>query len=81
MNKLTLYTENKSVPGLINPKFLFIIAQQDATVFILLYFCRQLYMFRVLTPIISSSYSCNYGFWHWSTESTTIRCRCWVGPT
>jgi len=27
-----------------------IIAQQDATVFSLLYFCRQLYMFRVLTP-------------------------------
>jgi hypothetical protein len=27
-----------------------IIVQQDATVFSLLYFCRQLYMFRVLTP-------------------------------
>ena len=23
-------------------------------------------MFRVLTPIIRSSYSCNYSFWYWS---------------
>ena len=40
--------------------------------FSLLYFCRQLYMFRVLTPIISSLYSCNYSFWYWLTGSTTI---------
>ena len=40
------------------------IVQQDATVFSLLHFCRQLYMFRVLTPIIRSSYSCNYSFWY-----------------
>jgi len=33
-----------------------ITVQKDATVFSLLYFCRQLYMFRVLTPIIGSSY-------------------------
>jgi len=46
-----------------------IIVQQDATVFSLLYFCRQLYMFRVLTPIIRSSYSCSYSFWHRSTGS------------
>jgi len=56
-----------------------VIVQQDATVFSLLYFCRQLCMFRVLTPIIRSSYNCNYSFWHWPTESTTIRSRCWVG--
>jgi len=31
--------------------------------FSLLHFCRQLYMFRVLTPIIRSWYSCNYSFW------------------
>ena len=37
-----------------------IIVQQDATVFSSLHFCRQLYMFRVLTPIIRSWYSCNY---------------------
>ena len=54
--------------------------QQDATVFSLLYFCRQLYMFRVLTPIIRSSYKCNYSVWHWSNGSATVRSRCWV-PT
>ena len=46
--------------------------------FSLLHFCRQLYMFRVLTPIIRSWYSCNYSFWYWLTGSTTIRCRWWV---
>ena len=45
----------------------------------LLYLCRQLYMFRVLTPIIRSSYNRNYSFWYWLTGSTTIRSRCWVG--
>jgi len=39
-----------------------ITVQQYATVFSLLYSCRQLYMFRALTPIISSSYNCNYSF-------------------
>jgi len=47
--------------------------------FSLLNFCRQLYMFRVLTPIIRSSYNCNYSFWYWLTGSTTMRSRCWVG--
>ena len=47
--------------------------------FRLLHFCRQLYMFRVLTPIIKSSYNCNYSFWYWFTGSTTIHSRCWVG--
>ena len=56
-----------------------ITVQQDATAFSLLYFCRQLYMFRVLTPINRSSYNCNYSFWNWLTGSTTIRSRCWVG--
>jgi len=41
-----------------------ITVQQDATVFSLLHFSRQLYMFRVLTPIIRSWYSCNYSFWY-----------------
>ena len=41
-----------------------IIFQQDATVFSLLHFCRQLYMFRVLTPIIRSWYNCNCSFWY-----------------
>jgi len=65
--------------GVTSKKTNLIIVQQDATVFSLLYFCRQLYMFGVLTPIIRSSYSCNYSFWHWSTGSTAIRSRCWVG--
>ena len=46
--------------------------------FSLLLFCRQLYMFRVLTPIIRSSYNCNYSFWYWLTGSTTTRSR-WAG--
>jgi len=57
-----------------------VIVEQDATIFSLLYFCRQFYMFRVLTPIIRSSYNCNYSFWHWATGSTNIRSRCCV-PT
>jgi len=32
--------------------------------FSLLHFCRQLYMFRVLTPFIRSSYNCIYSFWY-----------------
>jgi len=56
-----------------------ITVQQNETVFSLLHFCRQLYMFRVLTSIIRSSYSCNYSFWLWSTGPTSIRSRCWVG--
>ena len=38
--------------------------QQDRTYTISLHFCRQLYMFRLLTHIISSWYSCNYSFWY-----------------
>jgi len=41
-----------------------ITVQKDATVFSLLHLCRQLYMFRMLTPIIRSWYSCNYSFWY-----------------
>jgi len=59
--------------------FNLITVQQDATVFSLLHFCMQLYMFRVLTPIIKSWYSCNYSFWYWLTGSTTIRSLFWVG--
>jgi len=47
--------------------------------FSLLHFCRQLYVFRALTPIIRSSYNCKYSLWYWLTGSTTIRSRCWVG--
>ena len=38
--------------------------------FSLLHFCRQLYMFRVLTPITRSSYNHNYSFWYWLTGLT-----------
>ena len=45
------------------------IVQQDATMYSLLYFCKLLYMFRVVTPpIIRSTYSCNYSIWHWSNR-------------
>ena len=57
----------------------FIIVQQEATYSVYLHFCRQLYTFRMLTPIIRSSYSCNYSFWYWITGSTAARSRCWVG--
>ena len=63
---------NWAIKGLIT-------VQQDVTVFSLLHFCRQLYMFRVLAPTIRSWYSCNYSFWYWLTGSTNIRSRCWVG--
>ena len=58
-------------------KLYWILVQQDVIVFSLLHICRQLYRFRVLTPIIRSSYNCNYSFWHWSVGSTTIRSLCW----
>ena len=35
-------------------------------------------MFRVLTPIIRSWYSCKHSFWYWLTGSTAIRLSCWV---
>jgi hypothetical protein len=38
-----------------------IIVQQDATIYSLLYICKLLYMFRVVTPpIIRSTYNCDY---------------------
>ena len=43
---------------------LIIVFQQDATYSIILLVCRQLYMFRVLTAIIRSWYSCKYSFWY-----------------
>jgi len=41
-----------------------ITVQHDPTVFSLLHFCRQLYMFQVLTAIIRSWYCCNCSFWY-----------------
>jgi hypothetical protein len=46
-----------------------ITVQQDATIYSLLYFCKLLYMFRVvIPPIIRSTYNCNYSIWHWSNR-------------
>jgi hypothetical protein len=45
------------------------IVQQDAIIYSLLYFCKLLYMFWVVTPpIIRSTYNCNYNIWHWSNH-------------
>jgi hypothetical protein len=50
------------------------IVQQDTTMYSLLYFCKLLYMFRVVTqPIIRSTYNCNY-IWHWSNFG---KCSVW----
>ena len=52
--------------------------QQDATMYRLLYFCKLLYMFRVVTPpIISSTYNCNYNIWYWSNFG---KCSVWSQP-
>jgi len=46
-----------------------ITVQQDATIYSLLYFCKLLYMFRVVTShIIRNTYNCNYSIWHWSNR-------------
>jgi len=67
------------IHGSVHRESNWITAQEDATVFSLLRICRQLYMFRLFTPIIRSWYNCNYSLWRWSTGSATIRSRCWVG--
>ena len=67
------------IHGSVHRESSLITVQQDATVFSLLHSCRQLYLFRVMTPIIRSWYSCNYSFWQWLTGSITISSRCWVG--
>ena len=52
-----------------------IIVQQDATMYSLLYFCKLLYMFRVVTPpIIRRTYNYNYSIWHWSNFG---KCSVW----
>jgi len=57
------------VHGSVRRESMSIIVQQDATMYILLYFCKLLYMFRVVTPpIMRSTYNCNYSIWHWSNR-------------
>jgi len=57
--KLLLRDENR-----IDSVFEFNNCPTRCELFRLLYFCRKLYMFRVVTPIIRSSYNCNYSFWY-----------------
>ena len=46
---------------------------QDATMYSLLYFCKVLYMFLVVTPpIIRSRYNWNYSIWHWSSSENAV---------
>jgi len=55
------------VHGSVHRESMSIIVQQVATIYNLLHFCKLLYMFRVVTPIITrSTYNCNYSIWHWS---------------
>jgi len=68
------------IHGSMHRELSLITVQQDATVFTLLYFCGQLYLFRTLTPNVRSWYSCNYSFWYWLTGPTAISSRCWF-PT
>jgi hypothetical protein len=50
-----------------------IIIQRDAIIHGLLYFCKLLYMFRVVAPpIIRSTYTCNYSIWHCRSNFSTI---------
>jgi hypothetical protein len=52
-----------------------IIVQKVATMYSLLYLCKLLYMFRIITPpIIRSTYNCNYSIWHWSNFG---KCSVW----
>jgi len=57
------------VHGSVHRESMSIIVQRDATLYSLLYLCKLLYMFRVVTPpIIRSTCNCNYGIWHWSNR-------------
>jgi hypothetical protein len=57
------------VYGSVHPEYRSIIVQQDATIYSLLYFCKLLYIFRVVTPpIVRSTYNYTYSTWHWSNR-------------
>jgi len=68
MNSISLKTVNKfNVRESVHRESTSIIVQQDSSVYSFLYFCKLLYMFRVVTPpIIRSTYKCNYSIWHWA---------------
>ena len=64
---LSLRPQDKAICMLIT-------VQQDATIYSFLYFCKLLYMFRVIpSPIIRSRLNCNYSIWHWSNRIATVR--------
>jgi len=64
-----------NVKGSVHRESMSIIVQQDATIYSLLYFCKLLCMFWVVTPpIIRSTYNCNYSIWHWSNFG---KCSVW----
>jgi len=51
-----------------------IFVQQDATIYSSLYFCKLLYMFRVvLQHIIRSTNNCNNSIWQWSTRISYLQ--------
>jgi hypothetical protein len=60
-------TEKKLLYSFNYSHILSIIVQQDATMYSLLYFCKLLYIFRVITPsIIRSTYNCNCSICYWT---------------
>jgi hypothetical protein len=64
-----------NVHGFVRRESMSIIVQQEATMYSLLYFCKLLYMFRVVTPPFTRSiYTCNYSIWHWSNFG---KCSAW----
>ena len=61
--------------GSVHLKSMSIIVQQDATMYSLLYSCKLLYKFWVVTPPITrSTYNCNYSICHWSNFG---KCSVW----
>jgi len=61
VHSVALYTERKNTydfytHGSLNRESNLITVQQDVTEFSLVYFCRQLYMFRVLTPSVITAF-------------------------
>jgi len=61
--------------GSVHHESMSIIVHQDATMYSLLYFCKLLYMFRVITsPFIRRTYNINYSIWHWSNLG---KCSVW----
>jgi len=61
------------VHGSVHRESMSITVQQDETIYSLLYFCKLLFIFRVVTqPIIRSIYNCNYSIWNCRSNGSTI---------